>query len=120
VVAKARTAGGRLSSREDLPTVVAGCRLTRGDVERSTYAIDSHGPLGGHHVAVFQARSDTAEIVTTKKHGWFGTQRHDVPTERHIQALRDLGFEEVAFPSGRRYELRTWPGIRRVRSETSG
>jgi hypothetical protein len=38
-----------------------------------------------------------------------------VPIERHVDVLRTLGFQQMVWPDGKRYEIRTWPGVRRVR-----
>jgi hypothetical protein len=39
-----------------------------------------------------------------------------VPIEKHVDVFRELGFTEMVFPSGKRYEIRTWPpGVRRIR-----
>jgi len=29
--------------------------------------------------------------------------------------FRQLGFKKMTYPNGKRYELRTWPGVRRIR-----
>ena len=81
------------------------------------YGLGSQGPLGGHHVTVFVAVGEEARLAAVYKDGWFGLCHQSVPIEKHVQALRDLGFTTIVFPSGTRYELRSWPGIRRVRDD---
>jgi hypothetical protein len=34
--------------------------------------------------------------------------------EKHVDVLRELGFVEMVFPNGKRYEIRGWPGIKRI------
>jgi hypothetical protein len=80
-----------------------------------TYDIQSRGRLGGHHGTLFRARGNTAEIVGIGKIGLAGKRLVDVPIEKHVDVFRELGFAEMVFPSGKRYEIRTWPGIRRIR-----
>ncbi len=106
------TAEDRLRGAE-LPTVVAGCDLLEGMA--GTYDIQSRGRLGGQHGTLFRAQGDTAEIVGIGKIGWIGMRHLNVPIEKHVDAFRELGFTEMVFPSGKRYEIRGWPGVRRIR-----
>jgi hypothetical protein len=96
----------------DLPTVVHGCELRRHPL--TGYELRSTGSLGGGHITAFRAEGDLAAIFAITKRGALGERAQKVPTVRHVDALRDLGFKEMRFPSGKRYELRTWPGVRRV------
>jgi hypothetical protein len=107
----------------DLPLSVAGCELIEepGNKEGgrpfgAVYDIQSRGPLGGQLGTLFRAAGDVAEIIGIVKIGrLLGHQHQSTPTEKHVQVLRELGFKEVIYPDGRRYEIRTWPGVRRIR-----
>jgi hypothetical protein len=96
----------------DLPAVVRGCELRRHPL--TGYELVSTGPLGGGHMTSFRSDGDLAVIFAVGKEGKLGNRRLKVPTERHVDALRELGFKEVRFPNGKLYELRTWPGLRRI------
>jgi hypothetical protein len=98
----------------DLPTVIAGCDLLACPAD-GMYDIQSRGRLGGQHVTLFRASGNTADIVGIGKFGWARTRFLDVPIEKHVDVFRALGFTEMVFPSGKRYEIRGWPGVRRVR-----
>lgn len=97
----------------ELPALVSGCQLLHG--QAGTYDIQSRGRLGGQHGTLFRAQGDTAEIVGIGKVGWTGYSPLDVPIEKHVDVFRELGFTEMVFPNGKRYEIRTWPGVRRIR-----
>jgi hypothetical protein len=107
----------------DLPLAIAGCELIEqpGNKEGgrpfgAVYDIQSRGPLGGRQGTLFRAAGDVAEIIGIAKIGrLLGSQRQTTPTEKHVQVLRELGFREMVYPDGRRYEIRTWPGVRRIR-----
>jgi hypothetical protein len=80
-----------------------------------TYDLQSRGPLGGQHGTLFRPEGDTGHIVGIGKIGWFGSRLANVPTERHVQALREFGFTEMILSNGKRYEIRKgWPGLRRL------
>jgi hypothetical protein len=98
----------------DLPISVAGCELSRADIVGG-YDLRSKGALGGGHWTRFRARGDTAEVILIAKDGWTGMRKMNVPTERHVDALRQLGFKEMTWPDGKRYEIRGWPGVRRIK-----
>jgi hypothetical protein len=116
------TAGNRLEDVE-LPLSIAGCQVIEqpGNKEGgrpfgAVYDIQSRGPFGGEHGTLFRAEGDVAEIIGIAKIGRLvGRQRLSVPTEKHVQVLRELGFREMVFPDGKRYEIRNWPGVRRIR-----
>ncbi len=100
-------------SDHELPISIAGCELLGGPEE--TYEIHSRSPLGGRHETHFFVRGKEAAILRITKRGWIGEWRPALPIERHIQVLRELGLETFLLPDGERYEIRTWPGARRVR-----
>ncbi len=87
-----------------MPIHISGCALING--QGGAYDLQSRGPLGGKYGTLFHARGDIVEIVGTGKFRLRGYQRFDVPIDQHVKALRDLGFHEVVFPNGRRYQLR--------------
>ncbi len=98
----------------ELPTEINGCELSREDLVGG-YDIRSKGPFGGGHWVRFRALGDTAEFILIVKEGRLGAQRMKAPIERHVDVLRTLGFQQMVWPDGKRYEIRTWPGVRRVR-----
>lgn len=98
----------------DLPLAINGCELKREDIVGG-YEIRSTGPLGGGHWMRFRAFGDMAEIVVIMKEGKLGVRQMDVPVERHVDVFRQLGFTEMRYPNGKRYELRNWPGVKRIR-----
>lgn len=98
----------------DLPMTVNGCELKREDIIGG-YELRSQGALGGGHWMRFRALDETAEIVVIVTEGKLETRTMEVPEARHVQALRDLGFTQMTYPNGKRYELRTWPGVKRIR-----
>jgi hypothetical protein len=101
----------RLSELE-LPVVIHGCELRRHPL--TGYELRSKGPLGGGNVTSFHSEGPLADIFGVAKAGKLGTRPVKVPIERHVQALRELGFTEVRFPNGKHYELRAWPGLKRI------
>jgi hypothetical protein len=42
-------------------------------------------------------------------------RKENVPTQRHVEVLRQLGFREMIWPNGKHYEIRGWPGVRRIK-----
>ena len=123
------TAEERLErQRPDLPATIAGCEVLEqaGNKEGgypfgAVYDIQSRGFFGAKHGTLFRATGNTAEIIGIAKIGRFlGYQDQSIPIERHVQVMRELGFLEVVFPNGKRYEIRTWPGVRRIRDSPQG
>jgi hypothetical protein len=98
----------------DLPIEINGCEFGREDLIGG-YEIESKGRLGGRYSMRFRAIGDMAEIVAIVTEGRVWTRTLDVPLPRHVDVLRKLGFSQMAFPNGKRYELRTWPGVRRIK-----
>jgi hypothetical protein len=98
----------------DLPRSVGGCELSRADIVGG-YDLRSKGSLGSGHWTRFRALGDTAEIVLITKEGWTGMRKENVPTQRHVEVLRQLGFREMIWPNGKHYEIRGWPGVRRIK-----
>lgn len=97
----------------ELRTGAGRCQLLAGPA--GMYDLQSRGRLGGRHGTLFLPKRDTARIVGVGKIGWFGNRRQNVPPERHVQALRELGFTEMILPNGKRYEIRAgWTGVRGV------
>jgi hypothetical protein len=47
--------------------------------------------------------------------GKLGMRKVRVPEPGHVEVLRALDFQYMTWPNGKRYELRSWPGIKRVR-----
>lgn len=101
-----------LSGRE-LPISIAGCELIESDEE--TFEIHSRCRLGGQHQTRFFTRGAEAAILRITKRGWLGEWTPALPTEQHVQVLRELGFETFQLPDAKRYEIRTWPGVKRIR-----
>jgi hypothetical protein len=98
----------------DLPSSVAGCELSLAEVVGG-YDIRSTGGRGSEHWTRFRALGQTAEIILITEQGWTGLREVNVPTERHVEVLRQLGFREMSWPDGKRYEIRGWPGVRRIK-----
>ncbi|MGH2450897.1 MAG: hypothetical protein ACRDGE_06450 [Candidatus Limnocylindria bacterium] len=97
----------------ELRTGAGRCELLA--AAEGTYDLRSRGPLGGRHGTLFRPEGDIAHLVGVGKIGWFGSRVQHVPPERHVQALRELGFTEMSLSNGERYEIRRgWPGVRRV------
>jgi hypothetical protein len=97
------------------PVDVAGCQVYRNEEAHdphNLFGISSFGRFGGHHVTVFSVDGDAADIQLISKHGRYRTKHPKEPLEKHVQALRALGFTELAEPGGRRYDITEWP-IRR-------
>jgi hypothetical protein len=98
--------------RADFPVSIAGCQLLElpGNKEGgrplgAVYDIRSGGLLGAQHGTLFRAEGDVAEIVSIAKSGLFvAYQYQSVPIDEHVEVLRDLGFNEMILPDGRRYE----------------
>ena len=115
------TAEERLE-QTDFPVSIAGCQVLRlpgnekgGRPLGAVYDIRSGGLLGAQHGTLFRAAGDVAEIMSIAKSGPFvAYQYQSAPIDEHVQALRDLGFNEMILPDGRPYEIRTWPGARRI------
>lgn len=104
--------GDRLEGLE-FPFRIHGCGVDLTDT--LGYEIRSSGPLGGEHVTRFLPEGDEASIVSAEKVGRIaGARSVDVPLPRHVEVLREFGFTRMRFPNGKRYELRTWPGVRRI------
>jgi hypothetical protein len=98
----------------DLPATVIGCQLNHGPAR--SYELESRGRLGGKHGTLFSARGDEAWILAVGKKGWLGSRRQNTPIERHVEALRELGFKRMRLPNDKEYEIREgWPGVKRVR-----
>jgi hypothetical protein len=96
----------------DFPVRIRGCEVVREDLVGG-YEIRSRGRLGARHWMRFRALGDVAEIVAIVTEGRLGTRAVRVPEPRHVDVLRELGFRYMTWPDGSRYELRTWPGIKR-------
>jgi hypothetical protein len=61
---------------------------------------------------------DEAQITKVVKWGWLGSwtgnvRTSNVPTERMVETLRELGFKTMVFPDGKRSEIR--PATQAVR-----
>lgn len=97
----------------DFPMRIKGCDVLREDFVGG-YEIRSRGILGGGHWMRFRALGDTAAIVVSMNEGRLGTRPARVPEPRHVDVLRELGFQRMIWPDGSRYELRFWPGVRRL------
>jgi hypothetical protein len=108
------TAEARLLTLE-LPAEIAGATVVPGPPTTGLHDIQSRGVLRAQHSTLFDAEGDVAVITGIGKVGLFGYHDESVPIERHVQVLRELGFTEFALPNGKRYEIRDWPGVRRVR-----
>jgi hypothetical protein len=98
----------------DLPMSLGGCELCRADIVGG-YDLRSKGSLGAGHWTRFRAVGDAAEIILIAKEGWAGLRKQNVPTQRHVEVLRQLGFRQMIWPNGKRYEIRGWPGVRRIK-----
>ena len=80
------------------------------------FDLESKGPLGSSQGTLFLAQGDTARIVGVGKKGWLGSRRLNTPSERHVEALREIGFARMILPDGKEYQIRNgWPGVKRVR-----
>jgi hypothetical protein len=96
-----------------LPATMGDCILDETDT--LGYEIRSDARLGGYHLTTFLAEGDVANIVQTVTSGRLGTRSVKMPESRHIDVLRDLGFQEAVFPDGQRYRLSSWSGLSGVR-----
>ena len=116
MVEQAETAAARLMTSPEFPVKAAGCKVYRDEEGHgdNLFAVSSFGRFGGHHVTVFGADGDTADIQLISKHGRYRRTSHPKePLKKHVQALRALGFTELVEPDeGRRYDISEWP-IRR-------
>jgi hypothetical protein len=98
----------------DFPIDAGSCELDREDLIGG-YEIRSRNRRGTQHKTRFRAIGDTAEIVGIVVESRRSTKIIDVPEASHVDVLRKLGFSEMVFPNRKRYEIRTWPGIRRIK-----
>lgn len=115
-IALASIADDRLAGLE-FPATIRGCTLDETDT--LGYEIRSHGRLGGYHVTTFLVEGDLVKILHSVTSGPLGTRSVKVPEPRHVDVLRDLGFQEATFPNGKPYRLSSWgglSGIRRIKS----
>lgn len=109
------TAEERLERAKGFPQRIAGCQLLQlpgnkegGRPSEVVYDIRSGGLLATQHGTRFRARGDAAEITGIAKNGPFvGYEYQSVPIDKHVQALRELGFKEMICPDGRHYEIGT-------------
>lgn len=97
----------------DFPVSLHGCTLDLSDT--FGYEIRSGGPLGASHVTVFRSEGELAHIMSAAKGGRLGFREMQVPTPRHVDVLRDLGFAEAVFPNGKRYQLASMGGLGGIR-----
>jgi hypothetical protein len=111
-IASELVGGDRLTEAE-FPLRINGCVVDLADT--LGYEIRSDGPAGGQHVTRFLAEGEEANILSAQKSGrLLGSREVDVPLPRHVDVLRAFGFTLMSFPNGKRYELRNWPGVRRI------
>lgn len=97
-----------------LPISIHGCLLTLAD--GFGYEIRSEGPFGGQHITSFLAAGAEADITSIIKTGRVGgTRPMRNPLPRHVDVLRDLGFQTACFPSGQRYVLSSHEGLSGIR-----
>ena len=100
-----------------LPLVTRnGCELSRDDIRG--YLLACEGRMGGRYEMKFTAEGEVADIWSMTKQGKLGTRQEDLPPPRHVDALRQLGFERMVLPNGKTYRLSSFgglSGIRRVR-----
>jgi hypothetical protein len=90
-----------------------GCELSRDDIRG--YVLTYRGPVGGVHEMKFAAEGATASIYVMSKVGRLGARPVKVPLQRHVDALRELGFAEMVWPDGRKYRLSSWAGLSGIR-----
>ena len=100
-----------------LPIVTRnGCRLTRDDIRG--YLLSYDGSIGAVHEMRFTAEAETANIWQMLKDGKLGRREEKTPLPRHVGALRELGFEQMVRPDGKRFRLSSvggFSGIRRAK-----
>lgn len=90
----------------DLPMEVAGATLNRNPALLDCYELSSKGPLGDRRGSRFRCEGLHAFIIEIVEIGRVrGAHQPSVPTERHVRALRKLGFKTMEFPNGKKYEL---------------
>lgn len=95
------------------PMTIRGCTIDESDT--LGYEIRSPGKLGGEHLTVFLAEGEHANVIQIATSGRLGTRAVKLPESRHIDVLRDLGFEEATLPNGQRYRLSSWGGLSGIR-----
>lgn len=104
--------GDRVGQLE-LPMTIHGCVLDEADM--FGYEIRSEGKWGVYHATTFLSEGSVANITQTLTSGRLGTREVKKPEPRHIDVLRDLGFEEAIFPDARRYRLSSFGGLSGIR-----
>jgi hypothetical protein len=97
----------------DLPLRLGPWFLARDDVRG--YSI-RHGSSADRYEEIkLTAEGTTANIWSIVKSGRLGVRQVKVPHPKLVEALRDLGFEEMVWPNGKRYRVSSWGGLGGIR-----